>query len=142
MVEHTCDTIKEAMTYLSNITIIISECPALKLIFRNDVKRKHGALQGYFHFNGTVNGKPSWRSVPVNEAIWFIPDINTWGIGPLNGIGKKGVWIKSINKKDEGLFNVPSNKWQYTDKGEWKDIKSGDISIICVKGNKDKNFKT
>ena len=131
------------------MTIIISECPALKLFFKNDVERTHGHLQGYFHFNGIVNGKPSWRSVPVNEAIWFIPKFNIWGIGPFNGtgkpftgIGETAVWIKSINKKDEGLFNVPSNKWQYTDNGVWKDIKSGDISFICVKGNKDNNLKT
>ena len=103
---------------------------------------KHGILQGYFHYNDRVNGKSSWRAVPVDEAIWFIPEFKAWGIGPLKDIGKNGVWITSINNESESLFNVPSSKWQYADNNEWKDIKSGDISINCAKGNKLKSFKT
>ena len=121
-------------------TIIISECPILKLILRNDVLSKQGGRQGYYHYNGIVNERDSWTS--ADQAIWFIPEFKAWGIGPLNGIGKNGIWITSNNNKNEGLFNVPSNKWQYVDNGKWKDMKSGDISIKCVKGNKAKSFKT
>ena len=112
------------------------------MILRNDVLSKQGVRQGYYHYNGIVNGRHSWKS--ADQAIWFIPEFKSWGIGPLDSIGKNGIWITSSGNKDESLFNVPSNKWQYADldNNEWKEIKSGDISIICVKGNKAKSFKT
>ena len=125
------------------MTITISECPTLKLILRNDndVLRIHGGRQGYYHYNGLVNGKHSWKS--ADQAIWSIRETMSWGIGPLNSIGKNEIWMLARSNRDQGLFSVPSNKWQYADmenNGEWKAIKNGDISIICVKGNKAKKF--
>ena len=122
------------------MTITISECPTLELILRNDVLSKQGGRQGYYHYNGLVNGRHSWKS--ADQAIWYIPEVKSWGIGPLKIIGESGFWITSSSYKDESLFSVPSDKWQYADieNNKWIDIKSGDISIICVKGNKAKKF--
>ena len=101
--------------------------------------RKQWSRQGIYQYNGIVNRKHSWKS--EDQAIWFYPEFKDWAIGSLVDIGTNFRGITSAYDQDIGLLNVPNNKWKYWDgeKGEWKDVKSGDLTFSCISGKIAKN---
>ena len=117
--------------FLMFLQTSISECSTLKVELKNDVLSKQGSRQGIYEFNGIVNGRNSWKT--SDQAIWYYPDFKDWAIGSLNDIGTGFRGITSVGNQDIELFKIPNNKWKYWD-GEWKEIKSGDITINCVTG--------
>ena len=117
----------------------ISECPSLQVALKNDVLRKHRNLQGTYELLGTVNRRDTWRK--GTQAIWYYPEDKHWHIGPLNDIdtGKRGI-TSSGNQENTEIFNVPNYLWKYYTGSYFKSIKSGDISVRCVKGKISKKF--
>ena len=100
------------------------------MILKNDVLSIQDSRVGLYKKGGIVNGKRSWTT--DSQAIWFVPQFLVWAIGPLEDIGgTQLVAITSYNDKDQSLFDVPNDRWQYWD-SEFKDIKDGDITIKCV----------
>ena len=122
---------------LTNVIITFSECLNLQLILNDDVLSKQGNRQGIYQYNGIVNGKPSWKS--EDQAIWFYPEYEDWAIGPLKDIGTGVSGISSVYDEDIGILDVPINKWRYYDEGDWKDVKSGDLTFSCISGKIAKN---
>ena len=102
---------------------------------KNDAKIKQGTREGIYEAHQTVNGKQSWKS--TDNAIWFVKEYNSWGIGDLNGIGGEIRGITStVETGGYSPYNVPSNEWQYWDY-EWKKpTGSDDIIIRCVQKSK------
>ena len=62
-------------------------------------------------------------------------------IDPLEDIdtGKRGI-TSSGNQENTDIFNVPKYLWKYDTGSYFKSIKSGDISVRCVKGKINKEF--
>ena len=99
------------------------------MILKNDVLSIQDSRVGLYKKGGIVNGKRSWTT--DSQAIWFVPQFSDWAIGSLEKIGTKFRGITSSDDKDQSLFDVPNDRWQYWD-SEFKDIKDGDITIKCV----------
>jgi hypothetical protein len=114
------------------------DCDYLEVILKNDVLRFQDMRVGLYKKGGIINGKKSWtteQTKEISQAIWFDPQSSDWAIGPLEKIGtKRDRGITSIDDKDQSLFDVPNDRWQYYNNWdyEWKDIKDGDITIKCV----------
>ena len=123
---------------LTNVIITFSECLNLQLILNDDVLSKQESRQGIYQYNGIVNGNPSWKS--EDHAIWFYPVYKEWVIGLLEDIGTAIIsGISSAYSQDIGILDVPNNKWIYDDGGDWKDVKSGDLTLRCISGKIAKN---
>ena len=117
----------------------ILECPSLRVVLKNDVLRKQGTRQGTYKYLGIINGRDSWKK--DDQVIWYYPKYKDWHIGSLNSIGtdRRGIASRG-DSKDTKIFNVPKYKWKYFSRGDWKNIKSGDISVTCVKGKISRNI--
>ena len=79
---------------------------------KNNVLSRHSSKQGIYQIDEIVNGKRSWIS--ATNAIWFIPEINDWGIGSLENIGATLCGIHSIGEQgDKNPSDIPNEEWKY-----------------------------
>ena len=95
---------------------------------KNDVKTSiQGIKEGIYKEGPSVNRARSW--ITTTNAIWYVPEFDSWAIGGLSGIGNTIRGITSTGGTGDNLFEVPSNQWLYWDGSAWIEIDSGDLNI-------------
>ena len=62
---------------------------------KNDAYKNQDDRDGIYTKYKTVNGKTSW--VSGENAIWYNPNLNSWGIGALDDLGSEIVGIGKAN---------------------------------------------
>jgi len=111
-------------------------CQYIQLKLFNDILEFQESRQGLYELNENVNGKYSWKSTTNlslfrdAQAIWYIPQSNSWSIGKFSDIGTETVGIyTSGNQADTwSPLDVPWDEWEfYAVK-----IGKGDIIMECT----------
>ena len=74
----------------------------MQVILRNKALETQDERAGIYTEYQMVNGKMSWKS--GDNAIWFIPKLNSWGIGSKRHIGSD-VW--GIGSSDGTGYRCP-----------------------------------
>ena len=99
------------------------------------VSDTHGEKRGIYQISTAVNGHPSW--ITRSQAIWYIPQLKKWGIGPLESFGSVmfGIW-----NKHESVSELPYEikDWEYLSSlYGWQPETVNEISVTCI----DRNFR-
>ena len=86
-------------------------------------------MDGTYKLSTKVNGKESWTT--SSNAIWYIPDVKGWGIGPLAYKGTKSRSIRSKFVYDlEQPYDV--EYWDTHRSGSWvTDLSATDVTVKC-----------
>ena len=113
--------------YLKIFTLSGKES-SIEVILNNDAKTFQWSREGIYDEHIIVNGRKSWRS--TENAIWYVPQYNSWAVGSLDAIGGT---IRGITSTDgsgnNDPHNVPSNDWWYWNNG-WNRANGIDDIII------------
>ena len=71
-------------------------CQNIKVTLFNDVLDAQGTREGTYKLYQLVNGKNSWKSSSA-QAIWYMPQLNSWAIGKFSDIGMNTFGIQSTS---------------------------------------------
>ena len=94
----------------------------IEVILKNEAGILQVHRKGIFEVYKPINGRMSWisRNDP-QQAFWFAPKSNRWGIGYLDNIGKQSdCWGIAAVKKTGGKFplDVLDHLWAYHNEKE------------------------
>ena len=60
-----------------------SDFECLEVTIKNDLQKLHCNKEGKYKRSTGGNISPSWINFDKNQAIWWISNLNAWGIGDL-----------------------------------------------------------
>ena len=97
-----------------------SDFECLEVTVKNDLRKLQCNKEGKYKRSGGGNISPSWINEDKNQAIWWISNLNAWGIGDLYSLGTdvRGITGRNdeIDIDDEIDFGKPSDSkysWYY-----------------------------
>ena len=119
-------------------TSVPNNCQNLTVTLQNEAFEYQGSQQGIYQVSGLVNEKPMWIFAENGKAIWYVQELNDWGIGDLEHIGANTLDLfTSGNQGDVFPFNIASDKWKYRNDLTWADSAINDITVKCTGMDKD-----
>ena len=107
--------------FLTTFRVVIearsyAPCRYIKLKLSNNILEFQESRQGLYKLHEIVNGKYSWKSTTNlslfrdAQAIWYIPQSNSWSIGKFSDIGTETVGIyTSGNQADSNHIEYLQN---------------------------------
>ena len=115
-----------------------NNCQNLTVTIQNEVFENQGSQQGIYQVSGFVNEKPMWIFAKNGKAIWYVQELNDWGMGNLEHVGTNTLNLfTSGNQGDVFPFDIASDKWKYWNNLLWADSAINDITIKCTGMDKD-----
>ena len=119
-------------------TGVPNNCQNLTIILQNEAFENQGSHQGIYQVSGFVNEKPMWTFTKNGKAIWYVQELNDWGMGNLEHVGTNTLNLfTSGNQGDVFPFDIASDKWKYLNDLVWADSAINDITIECSGMDKD-----
>ena len=107
-------------------------CNSLTLRLRNVLRNFHPNLEITFNRNRNVNGFPSWLSTDRKRAIWHTS--KSWCVGDVIELGSNICKLHSLVDA-RCPSDIRSNTWRYWAGSEFKNVNSGDLTMICRRGS-------
>ena len=110
-----------------------SWCQNISVVLKNKAFEEQYRVQDVYQLSKLVNGKASWIS--KYQAIWYIPECKTWGVGDIVVLGNTTRRLSSNGDQWVSKFpyEIPNDQfWYYDD--DWKKPGANDISIDCIDG--------
>jgi len=88
------------------------ECQKIEVIMKNDAHES-----GIYEKHQYINGKTSWIS--KTNAIWYVPNYNSWAIGNLKDIGSttREIASRSNTANQKSPYDVSNDDWFYVANG-------------------------
>ena len=107
-------------------------CNSLTLKLQNVLRNFHPNLEITFNRNRNVNGFPSWLSTDRKRAIWHTS--KSWCVGDVIELGSNICKLHSLVDA-RCPSDIRSNTWRYWAGSEFKNVNSGDLTMICRRGS-------
>ena len=116
-----------------------SDFECLEVTVKNDLRKLQCNKEGKYKRSGGGNISPSWINEDKNQAIWWISNLNAWGIGDLYSLGTDVRGITGRNDEiDDGT--EPGNPtdqeytWYYWNGTDFEKVpQKTDLQIRCLR---------
>ena len=106
-------------------------CNSISLRLQDILRNFHPNLEITFNRNRNVNGFPSWLSTDRKRAIWHTS--KSWCVGDFIELGSNICKLHSLADA-RCPSDIRSNNWRYWSGSEFRNVNSGDLTMICQRG--------